>query len=125
VAVALSAALTAALGTACSPPVLPTVPEGIIGVPGSFTFTQGYYLGNQWHPAGGTVIFCVDSHTQLLVGFGGGELPQHSVVFDGITYSGVGSIITPPLGPGCGTITSFEDDSYTQTSTVTVAKYVP
>ena len=112
-------AVVAVLGlTACG-----GVPQTVINVPGSYTFGRG-----PSGIAGGTAILCVDEHTAMRV-TASWSLVSGNLVWDGtnypITISGPSSTawVSPPLGPGCGTISASTFlTSVPDTLTITVEK---
>jgi hypothetical protein len=95
--------------TACTGPV-PGLPTDVISVPGSHTFvTTTDIYGRDVSPRG-TVAFCLDAPTRLRATTEGDSL---SISFGGQTYfaqtnpfASASPLETPPLGPGCGVLSS-------------------
>jgi hypothetical protein len=85
-------------------------PQAVVGVPGSYTFGREL-VGLQQGVAGGTIAVCVDHRESIVIQAGPWSPNYYSLTWDGVTYvegGGTGSIYpltTPPLGPGCGTLT--------------------
>lgn len=99
------------------------IPQTVITVPGSYTFGRG-----PSGIAGGTAVLCLDEHTSMRV-TASWSWVTGNLVWDGtnypITIEGPpgASWISPPLGPGCGTISAATFlTSVPDTLTITVEK---
>ena len=103
VAVAAALLLTITGAAACAP----GTPTAVISIPGSHTFYASQDLfGNYVRPQG-TVAFCLTEPTSLVAS--GGNI-FISVKFDDVFYVSADSlnntVVTPVIGPGCGTLSA-------------------
>lgn len=102
-AAAAALLLLTGVGASCAP----GVPTGVVAVPGNQTFYASQdLLGNYVRPTG-TVAFCIDRNASLVAS---GSNIGIAIGFGGVDYVSPGSldntVVTPKIGPGCGTLSA-------------------
>lgn len=107
---------------------IPGVPQVVIGVPGSHTFTKGVLFDGTKTPAGGTLAFCVSEPMRVVVTTS--ATAQVDVEFGGDAWGNFGlppetDVVTDVIGPGCGKVSAFESSFIPTKLTVGLSRLDP